>query len=1060
LATALARPDMRRNNLTIDKPPTPTGWDRTAEAPAAVDDSYQRIFRFSTDEIAIANLATGRYLEVNDEFVRRCGHPRERIIGSTPQELGLWKGMEIHAELARRVLRDGEVRNYEAVEIVPGGEARSVLISAVPIDFGGERCVLRTCHDITKFKNAQENLNRPGLHLPDVLDNAPIVVTMTDAEGIVTLSQGAGLGPLELAQNEIAGRSIFEIVAPGGPNARHFREALQGKSQSAIDEFGGRVFEAWYSPVRGAAGEIAGAMAIATDVTKRVHAEDELRRKEAFYRSLIETSADTVLAMDTSMTLRFAGGSGPREFGYSAADIVGHSALDFIHPDNLAEQTTISRRAFENPGEIVRSEARVRARDGAWIPVEFAGQASMGPDGKPILVTTMSNITERKRGQEELRRSEEYYRTLIESSSDMIIAMNAAGTIVFAGGKGRNELGFEIEELVGHPAAQFEHPDDIAEQTELVRWVFDHPGVGVRTQVRLRDRGGQWIPFEFAGRVIAGPDGQPILVTTARSIAERIRIEGELSAARDAALEASRAKSEFVSSVSHEIRTPMNAILGMADVLWETSLSTEQRRHLETIISNGNSLLELINTVLDFAKVESGRLSLETVPFDLAEVVEHVGQTFAVRAHEKGLELLVRIAPEMPTAVIGDPLRLRQVLFNLVGNAIKFTERGQVLIDAGPAGDAGGDAGALHFSVSDSGIGIEPEKLAQIFTPFTQGDSSTTRRFGGSGLGLSIVERLTGLMGGRVWAESDSGKGSTFHFTVRLRAGAGTATPIPDLKERRVVILDDHSRSRELLAEMLAPTGAAVIALGSTDRAIAEIARGITLGRVIDAIFVDQRMADRDGLEAARQIIRRFTPPPHIIMMTSADSLAARIMKLRADGIEMHVVKPIRRRDLYAVLARALGAPLQRGPDANSAAPARAPRMLGRGLRILLADDSPDNRHLVQAYLKRTPYQIEFAENGEIAFRKYVESGADLILMDIQMPVLDGYSAVEMIRSWESANRRARTPIIALTASAMPESITRALAVGCDLHVSKPVKRVTLLDAIASVIEDARTSAS
>jgi two-component system sensor histidine kinase/response regulator len=1041
--------------------PAPSGSARGPRSFAAGDDRFERIFRYSIDAIAIVSLATGRYLDVNDEFVRMCGLARERIVGSTPQELGFWSTSDVHDELAQKLARDGEVRNHETAVTVAGGESRNVLISAVLINWGDERCMLRIARDITEFRRSQENLRRSDRRLHDVLANAPIAVTVTDAKGIVMLSQGAGLVPLAVAENELAGRSIFEILTRGDSVARHWREALDGKAQSVTDEIGGRVFEAWYSPVRGSGGEIAGAMSVATDVTERVRAEEKLRRKEAFYRSLIETSADAVLAMDASMTLRFAGGSGPRELGYSADEILHRSALDFVHPDNLAEQSQATRRAFENPGEVVRSEARVRARDGTWIPVEFAGQASQGPDGQPMLVTTMRNITERKSRQEAFRRSEEYFRTLIESSSDLIIAMNADGIIIFAGGKGRSELGFEsAEEMVGHSAAEFEHPEDIPEQIDLVRWVFNNPGVGVRTRVRLLCKNGESIPFEFAGRVITGPDDQPILATTGRSIAERMRIEAELSAARDAALEASRAKSEFVSSVSHEIRTPMNAILGMADVLWETSLSTEQRRHLETIISNGNSLLELINTVLDFAKIESGRLTLESVAFDLAEVVEHVGQTFAVRAHEKGLELLVRVAPEVPAGAIGDPLRLRQVLFNLVGNAIKFTEHGEVLIDVRPASDGGADAGALHFSVSDSGIGIAPDKLAEIFTAFTQVDSSTTRRFGGSGLGLSIVERLASLMGGRVWAESEPGKGSIFHFTVRLPASAAKSAPIPDLKGTSVIILDDNARSGALLAEMLAPTGATVAAYCSPVRAIAEIARGTALGRAIDAILVNQKMPDSDGLEIARQIKRKFTPPPRVIILTGADSLPARMMKLRAEEIGGHLVKPVRRRDLYTALGGAAGAQVEGGPAPKVRSSARAPRMIGRELRILLADDSADNRNLVQAYLKHTPYRIEFAENGEIAFRKYVESGADLILMDIQMPVLDGYGAVEMIRRWEADNQRTRTPIVALTASAMHESITRALDVGCDLHISKPVKRVTLLDAIASMIEDAATAAS
>ncbi len=1037
---------MRHRDSTIAEP-------LAEDDAAATDDRFERIFRYSTDAIAIASLATGRYLDVNDEFVRMCGYPRERVIGSTAKQLGFWQTTDIHAELARRLERGGEVRDFEAALMDHSGQTRTVLVSATLVDFDGEPCMMRIARDITRFVQAQKEFTRVDRRLRDVLANAPIVVTVVDAQGVVTLSQGAGLRTLELAQNELAGRSVLELVEPDSPIARRWREAMAGKSQAAIEEFGQRVFQAWYSPLRGAGGEPCGAMGVATDITERVRAEDELRRKEVFYRSLIETSPDTVLATDASMKLRFVGGSGPRDFGYSAAEIVDQGALEFIHPDDRAEQAEFLRLAFHDPGGVVRSEARVRARDGTWIPVEFAAQASIGPDGNPVLVSTMRNISERKHRQEELRRSEEYYRTLIESSSDLIIAMNAAGTIAFAGGQGGKELGIETAEMVGLPAADLEHPADVAEQADLVRWVFEHPGERVRTLVRLLCKSGEPIPFEFAGAVITGPDDQPILVTTGRNIAKRLRIEAELSAARDAALEASRAKSEFVSGVSHEIRTPMNAILGMADVLWNSPLSADQRRHLDIIISNGNSLLDLINSILDLAKVESGCMSLEAERFDLVELVEQIGQTFAVRAHEKGIELLLRIAPDVPAVAIGDPLRLRQMLFNLVGNAIKFTDRGHVMIDLRVAGEVEPDAGALHFSVSDTGIGIARNKLAEIFQPFTQADSSTTRRFGGSGLGLSIVERLADLMGGRVWAESEPGKGSTFHFTVRLRAGSGDPAPVPSLTGRTVMVVDAHPQSRALLAEMLAATGTAVIALDSPQSAVAELARAAAPTPIVDVILLDQQLADRGALEVARQIAASFTPPSRIILMTRANSQAALISSPHAGAIDAYVVKPARRSDLYAALATGPEASEQPDPPAEPEPPAVSPRVLARDLKILLADDSPDNLLLVQAYLKRTPYRLEFAENGEVAFRKYVEDGADLILMDIQMPVLDGYGATERIRRWETANNRTRTPIIALTASAMPESVARAIAAGCDLHVSKPVKRVILLDAIASRFE-------
>ncbi|MGC1678507.1 MAG: PAS domain S-box protein [Candidatus Binataceae bacterium] len=888
---------------------------------AADDDKFRRIFQYSTDAMSIARIETGRYLEVNDEFVRMSGFSREQVIGRTPQELGFWHDSPESRAFDEQLLRDGVVRNHETSVAVGGGRVLTILISAVFIEVDGEQCTLGISRDISDLKRAEAQYRFADGRLHDVLTNAPITMTVMNTKSVVTLSKGAGLAALGLAQDEMVGRSIYDIVVPGSSTADHAREALAGKSQTAIEHLNGHVFEVWYSPLRGAHQKIVGAMSVATDITDRMLAEQDLRRKEQYYRSLIEISADTVLAIDETATVRFVGGDGPRTLGYSPAQIVGRSALDFVHRENAAEQAADIKIAFANPGQSIRSEARIMAPDGSWIPVEFMARVSAGPDGNPILVATMRNIAERKRAQEELSRRDEFLRTVIDASSDLIVAVDRAGILFFVGGEGLHDIGRHAAEVLGKTAFEFEHPDDIDEQKRAVGWAFDNPGRIVRTQVRLLGAAGDWIPFDFAGRVITGADGEPLLVTTGRNFTERKRIESELAAARDAALAASRAKSEFVSSMSHEIRTPMNAILGMADLLWDSELGADQRRYLATVISSGNALLELINGVLDFAKVESGRMSLEHAKFDLADLINGVGEMFSVRATEKQLQLVTRMDSAVSPIVEGDSLRLRQILINLVGNAIKFTEHGAITISVAPAAGTGdGGAAVLEFTVADTGIGLTPRELANVFSPFTQADSSTTRKYGGSGLGLAIVDRLATLMGGKVWVESTPGTGSRFHFTAHLEpiSTASSEAPVP-------------------------------------------------------------------------------------------------------------------------------------------AAPLLA-RILDRPLRILLADDSADNRMLVEAYLKKTPYHLDMAENGKVAYDKFVTGQPDLILMDIQMPVLDGYGATRMIRRYEAQTGRAHTPIIALSASALDESIHRSLEAGCDLHVSKPVKRATLLSAIADAVEAASAS--
>jgi len=1040
---------------------------RPAALPAAPEDRFRRIFQYSTDAISIGNIESGRYLEVNDEFVRMSGYSREQVIGRTPQELGFWVDSEKSWTFVKDLLCDGVVRNHETIVTVSGGRRLTVLISAVLIEVDGQRSSLGISLDITDLKHAQQELSRADRCLREVLSNAPVIMTVMDRDGIVTLSEGAGLRSIGLAPRQLVGDSIYEIVGPDSAIANHVRAAFGGTTQVATVNFNERILEAWYSPVLNERQKITGAMSVATDITERVRAEEELRRKEAYYQSLIETSADTVLAINAAATVIFVGGKGPRDFGFLSGELVGRNAIEFVHRDNQLEQATLTREAFQNPGTIVRSEARVRGRDGSWIPVEFSGCVSEGPDGNPILVATMRNIAERKRAQEELRRREEYFRSLIEASSDFIVAIDRGGIVVFAGGRGLRDLVDEPSEVVGHTAAEFEHPDDIPEQIRMVRWSFENPGQVVRTEVRLRGRGGDWIPFEFAGRVITGADATPHLITTGRNITERKRIESELAAARDAALAASRAKSEFVSSMSHEIRTPMNAILGMADLLWETGLSAEQRRYLATVVSNGSALLELINSVLDFAKVESGRMSLERAGFDLIDLVEHVAEMFAARAHEKHLELAVRIAPGLAAAVEGDALRLRQILINLVGNAIKFTERGEVVISVAPAAESKtSDGQMIEFTVTDSGIGLSAAELAAIFEPFTQADSSTTRRYGGSGLGLAIVERLAALMGGRVWVESSTGAGSSFHFTARLGAPlSGTDAPArserdraPELHGRTILIVEEHTVTREILTDLLSGAGATVLQAACAADGLTLLKRASADAHAPALILAE---AAADGCAAMLERMRKEHPDIAVVMMLTADTMAQTAAAMNARGIRHYVVKPVRRRELFSAIAGALAPREELGcapaavatPAPGGGARQPAPRILDRPLRVLLADDSPDNRMLIEAYLKKTPYQLATAENGRVAFDKFVAAPADVILMDIQMPVLDGYGAARMIRSYETDASRARTPIIALSASALDESVSRAREAGCDLHVSKPVKRATLLNAIADAVE-------
>ncbi len=1018
----------------------------------------------AADGIVITD-AGGVIQYVNPAFTALTGYSRDEAVGQNPRFLKsgrqpLSTYQELWSTIQSGQVWSGEVLNrrkdgtlyHEEMRITPVQGSSGEIVSYIAIK-----------RDVTE-RRAAEDAQRFLAAIVENSDDA--IVSYTPAGIILTWNRGAQ-AMFGYSAAEALGANVSMLVFPDRRSRlEHLTEqVLQGISVSQHEGLCRRQdgtavdVSATASPIRNSFGDVGAISVILRDITDRKRSEERLQEKESRFHIMADGCPALMWVTNSKGEVEFINRAYRELIGTSLEKMEGLNWQVLIHPDDAPQYLEACNRAVREHAPL-RSEARLRSANGEWRWVATYAEPRFSPSGEFLGHVGLSpDITERKEAEQALRSSEEKFRQLAENIREVFWIMPPeTDQIPYVSPAYEQVWGRTRESLYQNPFSWVEsiHPDDRERAHLLLARQMEGEPVLREYRIRTPQNQEKWIRdrafpiLDESGKLIRA-------VGIAEEITEQKRYEKELIHAREAADVANQAKSDFLANMSHEIRTPMNGIIGMTELTLETELDSTQREYLNAVKYSADALMAVINDILDFSKIEAGKLGLDPVEFSLRDCVGHAMKTLSVRAHEKNLELAFEAPPDLGDALVGDPVRLRQVVLNLAGNAIKFTNQGEIVLRVQvEASDA--DGMVLHFAITDTGVGIPPEKQGVIFEAFTQADTSTTRKYGGTGLGLAISKRLIGMMGGRIWLESEVGKGSTFHFTARF--GKATAPVLGGkgadpriLDNVRVLIVDDNATNRQILQKSLEYWRMKPSAASDGADALDRLQQARLAGLPFEAMIVDCHMPEMDGFMLLEEIGKSPELAGLITVMLTSGGQRGDAQRCKELGIAAYLIKPILQSELLETLLQVVGSGASTARPAHFAAP-QPPKEAIPPLRILLAEDNTINQRVAVRLLEKQGHTVVVAGDGLKALAALQQDRFDVVLMDVQMPFMDGVEATEAIRTRELATGN-HIPIVAMTAHAMSGDEQRFLKSGMDSYVSKPVHPQELFDAIHDALSAA-----